>query len=352
MSGLHRLLRWLIRVGLPVGALLLHFCIVVFYVRRWDHAAAVTVFPLWAWGFLGLGMAGLSWIVFRTRWALGVALLWLATIIVGSDETKPLLRVSAARPAPGLPPDHEGKRVLRVVTLNCARNPFSAEEVLPWQPDIVLLQEVPYPQVLLALANKLYPDGKPQEHVLGGYDCGVVTRGKKKTDVAALGSGVPPSNLRVLPCCIELDGQDIHLVCVHLQGAVTSMSLQHLETWKMHYWNRQSRRAEMINVRQWMETLNLTQMDPANPVPTSAPVIIAGDFNAPAGDAVFRELEPNFKNAFDAVGSGWSDTFPNFAPMLRIDHIYTTAAFAPLSAITVKTTNSDHRMVVADFVLN
>lgn len=337
MSGLLRVVRWLFRIGFPLAALGLHLSVTLFYVRRWDHAAAVTVFPFWAWGILGFSLAGLSWLIFRTRLALSITVLWVISIIVGSDETKPLLRFNAVQPIAALPPDHEGKRVLRVITLNCrGQNPVSVTEVLPWQPDIVFFQESPGPWALLELAKKLYPDGNPQDHVLGGNECAIVTRGKKL--------GTYPTTWKVLPGTIELDGRRLHLVCVHLQGAVTAVSLHRAQTWKLHYWNRQSRRAEMVQVRQWMEVLNLAR----NP----APVIIAGDFNAPAGDAVFRELQPDFTNAFDAVGSGWPDTYPNFAPVLRIDHIYTNAPFTPISARTVKTANSDHRMVVADFVLN
>lgn len=301
MSGAFRFFRWMLRVGLPSAALGLHFVILICYVRRWDHAAAITVLPFWSWGILGLILAGTSWLIFRTRWAMGVFLLWLVTIVVGSDETRPLLRVSAAQPAPGLPPDINGSRVLRIVTLNCkAQNPISATEVLPWQPDIIFFQEAPFPGTLLEIAKKLYPDGKPQEHFVGGYDCAILTRGKILTGVPTSSNSANPNPLRILPGLIELDGRLLHLVCVHLQGAETTLSLHSPHAWKMHYWNRQSRREEMIRVRSWMEGLKLI---------SAAPVIIAGDFNAPAGDAVFRELEPDFTNVFESVGSGWEIRF-------------------------------------------
>jgi endonuclease/exonuclease/phosphatase (EEP) superfamily protein YafD len=343
MSGISRMIQWMLRVGILIASLGLHFVIVAAYARRWDRAAAITVFPFWAWGGLGLILALVGWIFGRSRWAFVMMIVWIVTILVGSDETRPLLRSADTKPLIGLPPDEQGGRPLRVVTLNCRRmNRVSAEEILPWQPDIVLLQEAPPPAAVLALANRLYPDGKPQEHALGGYSCAVLTRGKIKGFITAIGQNSAPSLLRVLPCTIEMDGALMHVVCVHLQGAVTDVGLHRRSTWALHYRNRQSRRAEMVDVRHYLETLRVLQ---------SAPIVIGGDFNAPAGDAVFRELQPDFTDAFATVGAGWGNTFPNHTPVLRIDHLYANALLKPLRARTVKTVNSDHRMVVADFLL-
>ncbi len=331
----------MLRVGVPVASLGLHFGIVAAYARRWDHAAALTIFPFWAWCLLGLILAGLSWLCYRQRLVLGLCGLWLLTMLIGSDETKPLLRLSAAVPVPGVPPDADGQRLIRVVSLNCRfGNPISAEEVLPWHPDIVLLQEAPSPQALKGLAQKLYP-GK-EKNVIGGYEVAVVTRGEVQSFVAQMPTGNAPMIMRQLPCSIQLDGRVLHVVCVHLQGAVTDVGLHRASTWESHYFNRLSRREEMKDVRRYLEIQKL--MKPA-------PIIIGGDFNAPAGDAVFRELIPEFVDAYAAVGAGWGDTFPNKTPLLRIDHIYATPQLQPVRSRTVQTVNSDHRMLVVDYAL-
>ena len=341
MFVLSRIVSWCLRVGLPLAALGLHLVIVVTYARRWDHAAALTVFPFWAWGLLGLSMSLIAWIIGRKRFALGMTLLWLVTTIAGSDETRPLLRFGVQKPLVGLPPDENGHRLLRVVTLNCHHmNPIAAEEVLPWAPDIVLLQEAPSNHALMELAAKLYPDGQPKDHVAGGWECAVLTRGKIQGYITTPAMQHVP-NLSVLPVKIELDGRTIHAVSVHLQGAVTNVSLHRLSTWELHYRNRLSRRAEMVDVRHYLEALQVWK---------SAPVVIGGDFNAPAGDAVYRELEPDLIDAFSAVGSGWGDTFPNSSPLLRIDHLYSNSQLKAIRARTVECVNSDHRMVVADFL--
>ena len=359
MHGILKFLRWCVRSGLPLAGLALHFVICLAYARRWDRVAALTVFPFWAWGILGFLSAFVSWLFFRSRFAGIMSLIWLATIFIGSDETRPLLRINTEKPLVGLPPDYQGKRLLRIITLNCKEmNPISAEEIIPWKPDIVLLQEAPYPQYLAALSNKLYPDGKPQEHFVGGYDCAVLTRGKITRWMSTVGRNNFPNVLRVLPCNIELDDRLMYVVCVHLQGAVTDVGLHRSSTWELHYRNRQSRRAEMIDVRKYLDALRFMPSNlvdgkiiPATPEMIDAPIVIGGDFNAPAGDAVFRELEPDFTNAFDAVGSGWGNTFPNKSPLLRIDHIYTNPQLTPIRARTVESVNSDHRMIVADFIL-
>ena len=56
-------------------------------------------------------------------------------------------------------------------------------------------------------------------------------------------------------------------------------------------------------------------------------------------------------DAFASVGTGWGDTFQRRFPILRIDHIYATRHFTPVRSLTVTTRTSDHRMVVADFLM-
>jgi endonuclease/exonuclease/phosphatase (EEP) superfamily protein YafD len=80
------------------------------------------------------------------------------------------------------------------------------------------------------------------------------------------------------------------------------------------------------------------------------PTIIAGDFNAPANDVVYRLLEPEFTDAFDEVGTGWANTYHRSLPLLRIDHIYGSEKLVPVRSRAFKRAKSDHRMVVADFI--
>jgi endonuclease/exonuclease/phosphatase family metal-dependent hydrolase len=48
---------------------------------------------------------------------------------------------------------------------------------------------------------------------------------------------------------------------------------------------------------------------------------------------------------------GWGNTFHRRFPMLRIDHIYATRHFDPVSSGVVPTKATDHRMVISDLLL-
>ena len=61
-------------------------------------------------------------------------------------------------------------------------------------------------------------------------------------------------------------------------------------------------------------------------------------------------LSRDFTDAFVAAGTGWGDTFQRRVPVLRIDHLYANRQFTPIRCRAVTTHNSDHRMVVADFL--
>lgn len=81
-------------------------------------------------------------------------------------------------------------------------------------------------------------------------------------------------------------------------------------------------------------------------------VILGGDLNAPAYDAVFRAFKPRLRDAFKDAGIGLGNTMTNDFPLVRIDHIWVSEHFRPVSVIVRKTQYSDHRMVIADLTMN
>ncbi len=324
---------------LPWGALLLHIVIFISYARRWDKLAALTVFPFWAWGLLGLLMAGGAWIFTRQRFALGIAGLWLLTVLGFSDETRPLLRQFwKAAPEHGMPaaaPD--GAKVRRIITLNCKVgffNPASVREVIPWQPDVVLFQETAQPAVLRQVAQELY-GGNPDDHAVGSWECGIISRGK----LVRRGIGALP---HMVSATIQFeDGSMLDVTSVHLHGAEKDVRLYKRETLYKHALNRVTHRNELQQLLTVQTMMNAQR-----------PALIGGDFNAPAGDSIFRLLSTaGYTDAIAAAGTGWPDTYPNQSPMLRIDHLWGNARLIPIRACTVKTLHSDHRMVVGDFVM-
>jgi endonuclease/exonuclease/phosphatase family metal-dependent hydrolase len=341
MSRFWHILVFLSRTGIPLAMLGLHFFVFACFARRWDRAAAVTVSPIWAWAGAAILLCFISWLFHRGKGAFWVAVVWLATAAIMSEEPRLLCRIVKEKPELGPPANFQGKRVLRVANLNCKRNPAAAQEVAGWQPDIVMLQEAPAPHQMEALKKQLFPAGG---QYIGAYDCAILTRGKVQVLQVQPTPGMPSVFFNpVLPAVVELDGRQIHLVCVHLQGAVTDLSLHKIETWEKHYYSRISRRYEIANVRNRLAF---------NRVISAGPVIMAGDFNAPSEDAVLRELRVDFTDAVEAVGVGFPNTFPNHFPVHRIDHIFSNGQCTPARAITVKTQNSDHRMIIADYLLN
>ncbi len=323
---------------LPLGALALHVVIFASYARRWDKVAALTVFPFWAWGLLGLGLAGFAWLMTRQRLALAVAALWLVTVVVFSDETRPLLRSWRTGPEPGMPAAMaDGRKVRRVITFNCKGgqlNPQAPREVIAWEPDVVLFQESASTQVLEQVAQELY-GGKPGEHAVGSWECGILTRGK----ILRSGLGNLPSSLSAT---IQFeDGTVLEAASVHLRGAETDVRLYKKEALYKHAANRLARRAEL------QKLLTLQSL-----ISGERPALVGGDFNAPAGDAIFRLLTSfGFSDGVPTTGIGWPDTYPNQAPLLRIDHLWSNARLVPLRTRAVRTKHSDHRMVVCDYLM-
>lgn len=94
----------------------------------------------------------------------------------------------------------------------------------------------------------------------------------------------------------------------------------------------------------------LQVLEQTSSFPTT-PTILGGDFNAGATDVVHRQLIRDFEDSFGKVGRGWGDTFHRRFPILRIDHIYATRQFQPISSGVVVSKDTDHRIVVSDFIL-
>jgi endonuclease/exonuclease/phosphatase (EEP) superfamily protein YafD len=86
-------------------------------------------------------------------------------------------------------------------------------------------------------------------------------------------------------------------------------------------------------------------------LPPTTPIIVGGDFNAPAGDAIFRTFRGRLSDSFRQGGRGWGNTFSNNHPLFRIDQIWISPEWQAVSVVARKTKHSDHRMVVADLIL-
>ena len=303
-------------LGLGVG--------VCFWTRA-NGAAAITILPAGAWLALGLllWLAG-SWRVWRQPATLGVAALWMLYTLAFVEEPRSLARGL-------LPGPTASATTIRVVSLNCAGgSAIAAAETVAYSPDVVLLQEVPGEAVVAALTEQLFG-------VDGGYVWGPDTAILAAGEVSSLLSvrRPPTSHTRVRVRLTQV--AEFEVVSLRLDPPPVEISLWNPATWRLYSDDRYHRRNQLAEIVAGWESQ-----------PTKLPLLVGGDFNAPAGDAVFRLLQPRLRDAFRSAGRGCGNTIINSFPFHRIDQIWHTREFRPVSVVARRTEHSDHRMVVAD----
>lgn len=323
-----------------VGAsLALHAFTVLCHTRQPDVFAAFLVVPLWLWGIIGLTLSGVAFVFLRANLSLVLSALWSVTILLGADEARNLTNLARQRPEPGTPAQHRGLDTLRVITLNCGNFRYGdpAPDLASWHPDILLVQEI-QPHQVRYLADEVFGGrGDYRAHARQG----ILTRWRITREVR-----VPPvlnadpgltGNQQVT---ISLpNGTTVEVVNVDLRSSPPDLRLWRPETWRQHRDQRRTRRRELA-----VATAVLAQTCPLD----SRPVIFGGDFNSPAGDAVYELLEPSLKDCFPRTGVGWGNTFQRRLPLLRIDRLYTNRQLVPVRAAAWSTASSDHRMVITD----
>lgn len=81
------------------------------------------------------------------------------------------------------------------------------------------------------------------------------------------------------------------------------------------------------------------------------PDIVAGDFNSPRRSKALSSLPAGFVHAYDAVGSGWSYTWPFPVFLYAIDQCIIGPRIRPVDYDLTSSTASDHRIQVLDFSL-
>lgn len=335
MHTLQRRIGWTL-VGLSLA---LHLFTVFCYSRQPDAFAAFTVLPIWAWGGIGLALCMVAFYFLRASLSLAMTAVWAVTLLVGADEARVLANFGKSAPHAGPAAPYEGMPVLRVATLNCALFKFGdpSADIAAWKPDIILLQDV-LPHHAQKIATALYGGhGDYRVHIASKGSVGVVTRWKIVREVRN------PA-MRSQQVTIEMpDGRKLEVANVHLLTAATDLAFWHRHAWREHRVNRAIRLNEMSTVRQILEQ---TTKFP------NSPTLFGGDFNAGATDVVHRQMDADFVDAFAAAGTGWANTYQRRFPILRIDHLYSTRHFTPVRCRTVTTRSSDHRMVVADYILH
>jgi endonuclease/exonuclease/phosphatase (EEP) superfamily protein YafD len=112
----------------------------------------------------------------------------------------------------------------------------------------------------------------------------------------------------------------------------------------IHLWNPEcwKHQAELRKLQ--LQQMNLL----VNNLDISKPLIVAGDFNVPQGDKIFSLLPNTLCDSFDAQGRDIGNTVMNDMPLMRFDQIWVSRDFKIIQSFTVKSSVSDHRMVISD----
>jgi vancomycin resistance protein VanJ len=315
-------------IALLVISLLLLLFVATVYAIRTATFAALTQLPTWVWPLPGLFFTIDAYRKRELRRAAGiVTLAWGLFALFFVDELPSLFR--------SVVPASVQNPALRVVTLNCAGgSEAAADEVAAYRPDIVLLQESPPAAFLPELAKRLYGD---KGGTVVGMDASIVARGNIEA--------IPiPASLR-LHCAaarVRVPGfPEVQVVSLRLNPPVARIDVWNPENWRIQAEDYRRRHETVAEIVAFLATL-----------PRDSPVLVGGDWNAPARDGSLAPLaSAGLRDTFRIAGRGCGNTITNEMPFHRIDQLWTDPArLRPRSVTAHRTENSDHRLVAATFV--
>lgn len=301
------------------------------YVYRPDNFAALTFFPPWAWGLLGIVLAGFTRSVHKRVYIL-LTLCWLVFIFCFAEEPKSLFRglIISDRNWDSIPIENK----LRVVSLNCAGGNLKAmQEIIPYRPDVVLLQETPAKkEAVEMLAQQLFGNDAT---IAYDIDTAIIIKGQLEHIYFP-----KPKNLFITQVYARLkSGIETEIICIRLEPPAININLLSSYCWKLHKEDRIDRRKQIAEITEQLDKL-----------PKSIPVILGGDFNVSADDSSLKNLKKYLQDTFHNGGIGWGHTALNTVPLFRVDQIWASPYFKPLSVFSRKTEYSDHRMVICNLV--
>jgi endonuclease/exonuclease/phosphatase (EEP) superfamily protein YafD len=315
------------RIGFLLISAVLCLFLYVCYSWQWDKCAAVTIFPVWAWLLPGFFLTGIGFHK-RLKWPVaGVLFLWIIFLFSFAEESRSLLRSRSCSIPQWETARRQGK-ALRIVSLNCAGAENAAREILAYNPDIILLQESPGREMVKNMAQTIF---KENAGYVWNFDTSILARGKISRE---------EKSTFFARTCIRLpSGREIYVISLRLVPPVVRMDLWSLGCWRDQTRNRRQHRTQIQKIAQQIQS-----------IPQTMPIIIGGDFNAPAGDGAMESLHSRLQDTFKEAGIGWGNTGLNDIPVSRVDQIWATNHFQPVAVSAVKTVHSDHRMVICDLL--
>jgi len=308
------------------------FWLIIFfsYWIRPDGLTGLTNVPPWWWLFPGFSFALLGWRKGRRRLVVLLLILWLIFLICFVGEARSIFHRGPWPNPEWVKAKAEG-RALRVISFNTDFSGAALKEVEYYQPDIILFQEG-HAHRVEDFTRDFYG---PTAQIVRSKDAFILTRG-------AMLPSARLSQDSITQAYVLLDsGLHAQVINLHLTSPRYRRDFWHLGFWRGQAETRRRHREQMDEVIARLEVL-----------PPTMPVIVGGDFNAPAGDAVFRIFRGHLRDSFKEGGRGWGNTFSNNTPLFRIDQIWISQEWQAVSVVARKTKHSDHRMVVADLILH
>ena len=297
------------------------------------------IIPVFLWMVLGMTAAAAVFSFPPARWTLMAV--WLIAGFALGDSPQNLIRYWL--PVPTTTADSSSSNPLagvtttaaqiRVVSFNCKGSPDAVAELQGLNADVILLQESINKKALQETVKLYLPD---YQAVWGG-DTSVLVRGTVEPI-----ENVPKKTARrcKLVRATLNKGQQINLASVHLIASPRRADFWLLETWQIYADLHSQRRRQLKRIND-----ALLQFSNGNPI------IIGGDFNAPARDTIYEVLRPRFRDTWPEAGRGWGKTSLNQYPVHRIDQVWISEELEARSVSAQKSDYSDHRMVICDLVL-
>lgn len=304
------------------------------YALQPDWLVPVTMVPAWLWLAPIVLILVLFWrSKLRNRWRLffGISLLFTILFVEESRTlTLGLLRSQAVTRN-----QTEKQHTIRVLSFNCAGAAHARlNEILQYDADVILLQESPGNQAVQTLAKTAFGDGG---QAIWNGDTSIVVRGKFRI----LHQQV---NKHFVAIEATLASEEtLGIVSLRLSPPVFRLDFWTRNFWIEHAATREKHRDQIEEV---MVALQQQNADFEN-----QHWIIGGDFNSVAGDGAFSAIKQRgFVESFATAGLGYGATGSNNSPLFRIDQIWYRGLTAR-SSTARKSKSSDHRIVVADLVI-
>ncbi len=322
------ILRWLNRIQIGFSLLLLVFIGTCYY-QQFDWSAAVTVYPSWIWTFLGIALLFIPFYKQRKPVSFLILCLWLCYFVLFADTPFALLRAVSNRNWYETPLTPQQEKGIRVISLNCSSNTKPILALKKYDADIVLVQESFGAKRLEFVAQQLYGE---EGNFVAGIDASIIVRGKIVLLKKNGNFVIAKANLK--------NGVEVGIISLRLTTPPMRSDLWNSGCWNVYKTNRIKQRQELQEVIQELQNFS-----------ASIPIIVGGDFNAPPHSGIFQEFPAGYQDAFHVAGNGWGNSITNKFPFLRIDQLWGNSFLKPLHVSAVVATETDHRLVIGDFLL-